>query len=1144
MDSPDLGIQLLGGFRAAYRGADLTIRSERVQSLLAYLALHRGSPQNRAHVASVFWPDSPEAQARTNLRKLMLELRHALPRADRYVRSDGAALTWNERAPYRLDVAEFERAARSASARSLERAVTLYRGELLPGVYDNWVLSERERLRRAHIAVLERLVTIMETRCAYPKALAYAQQLLAEDPLREDTYRLLMRLHAVTGNHAGALRMYHACTTVLQRELGVSPSSATREAYARLLHADARPTPAPLAVPSLIGREREWEQVLAAWKDAAYGPRVVAFTGEAGIGKTRLAEEIADWAARQGIAVARARCYAAKRGLAYDTVAALVRTRLPLPPLGMPWRREVARVLPELAAGHPELSSPEPLREGWQRRRLFEALARVMLGSQPLVIAVDDLHWCDRDSLEWLHYLTTYDEEARLLLVIAVRQDEVGPGHLGGRVLASWRRSGRLAEIEVAPLDCGATARLSAAVSGEALDAGEAGRVFRATGGNPLYVIELTRAGWARAVAASSAARPLPPRVQALIQARLDGLSSAARDAAGAAAAIGREFTFALLARVVGGDDAALLAAVDELWRRRILRESGADAYDFGHETLRDAVYAGLGPARRARLHRRIAEALEALHEPFRDEISGEIASHFDRAGEPVRAIPYYRRAAEAARRVYANDLAARCYERLVELTADAGRIDALRALGDVREFTGRWVQAAEAYERALTLAREIGDHGILARCRTALGRLLVRRGHYAAALGHLEQARADWGRVADPAGLADALLNIGIAHWSQGRYTEAIAAYAEMLRLARSSGDRRREAEAIGHIGLVHYERLEYAQALVCYEQHLRIARELDDKHTIARVTGNLGTVLHKLGDFPRAAMAHIEGAQLAEAIGDRRTLSLALGNLGTVCHDSGDAPRALACYRTALALALDIGEPWHAGIIAGNASRTLMALGEQRIADRALAAAVALGRRHLHGPYFLSKHLCWQAEAALGQGRTAEAEALAAEAAHIATEVGRRDIQLRASILLIRIRAALREMPVCDAIGQLEGMLAAWSAVREQAEIHYAAWQIDGARDDHCRAAAAMYRTAYETVPNVEYSTRYAELTGGALPAPRPLCEVPELAARPGPSLEALVRDLEQMASESGAAEIESPSVAVEPLTMSAESAPNKLV
>ena len=139
--------------------------------------------------------------------------------------------------------------------------------------------------------------------------------------------------------------------------------------------------------------------------------------GEAGIGKTRLAEELEGWADRQGILTANARGYAAEGELPYAPVAAWLRAR-PLPPLEPVWLTELARLLPELLATHPTLPPPEPLREAWQRNRLFEALARgVLCCGRPRLLVLDDLQWCDPDTLAWLHYLLRFDPNAALLVV-------------------------------------------------------------------------------------------------------------------------------------------------------------------------------------------------------------------------------------------------------------------------------------------------------------------------------------------------------------------------------------------------------------------------------------------------------------------------------------------------------------------------------------------------------------------------------------------------------------------------------------------------------------------------------------------------------------------------------------------------------
>jgi DNA-binding SARP family transcriptional activator len=435
-----LHIQLLGDFQLRYGDQVVTtINQPRLQSLLAYLLLHRHAPQARHHLAFTFWPDIQEAQARNNLRQMLHQLRHALPTATPFLQTDANTVQWVADGPFRLDVADFEAAVRhaanldrntegAAAAHALQTALAVYQGDLLPSCYDDWIMAERGRLRQQAQQLCRQLSQRLEAERAYTAALAVAQRLQQLDPLDETTYVRLMRLHALNQDRAGALRVYHECVTFLQRELGVEPGDELQASYKQLRQLAHQPTtsasqPAPHAsLLPLIGRQPEWERLWACWQAAARGqPALALITGEAGIGKSRLAEERWAWAARQGITCARTRAYAAEGRLAYAPLIEWLRT----PPLMATlarvdpvWRCELARLLPELLTQQPALPPPGPLTEYWQRQRFFEALARAILAGQtPLLLLIDDLQWCDQETLEWLHFLLRFDAKARLLVV-------------------------------------------------------------------------------------------------------------------------------------------------------------------------------------------------------------------------------------------------------------------------------------------------------------------------------------------------------------------------------------------------------------------------------------------------------------------------------------------------------------------------------------------------------------------------------------------------------------------------------------------------------------------------------------------------------------------------------------------------------
>ncbi len=859
-DAPEvLQIYLLGGCRVT-QGTSLVegIDTPRLQSLLTYLLLRRGAPQSRQHLAFLLWADSTEAQARTNLRQLLHLLKRALPDADRFVRSDSRTLRWRDDAPCWSDIEEFERLIEGASGgpdsrRALERAVALYEGDLLPGCYEDWIQPARDRLHHAFSTAVDRLVREFEGERDYRSAVRYAERLVRHDPLDEEAHRRLVHLHAIGGERAQALRAYHACVTTLKRELGVEPGTALRELHARLLETDEQaPTPSspPIAEAApFVGRRAEWRTLEGAWRAASKGRFTFALvSGEAGIGKTRLLEELRHWTARQGARTAHARGFRGMEGLSYAPLAEWLRSEAVRGPwrslLPEVWLGEVSRVVPEILVDHPRLPPPGPLTENWQRLRLFEALARALLaGGRPLFLVLDDLPWCDTDTLDWLRYFERYDGAAPVLFAATARTEDLISSPWASFLTEAPHRL----RFELEALDRVDTEALAAHVAGRAPGAEETARLHRQTGGNPLFVVETLRAGRADG--------SIPPKVQEVISARLARLSPAARELTEVASMVGSRFTPALLAKAGEADERTVVRAIDELWTRRLFREQANDEYDFTHDRIREVAGAGLSRARRQFLHRRIAEALEALHSVDLDPVSVRIAVHFDEAGAPDRALAWYERAAAVAQRVAANE------EAIVHLRRAASLLE--RTAADrVRD------------ERELSL-------------KLALGVPLVAQRGYGApdVTAVYEDARALCARLGKPDS-PPVLRALTIAYLVRGELARAHELGSTLLTCARENPHPVLEVEAryvlgvtafwMGRFGESQDELKRALRGFKAEHRTLHLAKYAQDPQVICLV--RLAITLWHLG-LPDEALVHARRAcELAEEGGHRYSLAYAL--------------------------------------------------------------------------------------------------------------------------------------------------------------------------------------------------------------------------------------------------------------------------
>ncbi len=722
------------------------MNSERLQSFFAYLILHANTPQLRQHLAFLLWPDTTESQGRNNLRQLLYQLRQILPDSDRFLMVDTNTVCWKIDQGQLIDVLRFEHTLNRADTaekrgdidtchHELEQAVAYYQGDLLPSCYDDWIMHKREHLHQQCSRACQKLVQIFETQCEYGAALQVAQHLHRLDPLDEGVYVSLMRLYNLTDDLGGARRVYQIATETLKRELDTEPCEALQAAYQRLQRAPqitSLGNEASMSNYRLVGRQAEWQQLQTCWQRAVGGgAHLGLITGEAGIGKSRLAEELFNWVMRQGFTTAHTRSYGVEGNLSLAPITEWLRSgalRPHLSSLDPIWLTEIARLLPELLSEYPVLTQPEPITEYGRRQRFFEALARgVLAAPQPLLLWIDDLQWCDQETLEWLHFLLRFEPPNPLLILGTARSEELPPVHPLSALVRQLHTENKVAIIELSAFDVAETAKLALQVQGHTLDDMTCIRLYRETEGNPLYVVEAVRAGMIMPsqtdalLAKTSPDTPsLPPRVQAIIAGRLSQLSPTARTVAEIGAAIGRAFTLDLVLLAAQEDEETVIHALDELWLRRIVREQKANVFDFTHDKLREVAYAETSPAQRRLLHRRIARALEELNAAELDPISAQLAAHYEYAGQVDQAIPYYQRAGSVAASIYANEDAINLFTRALELLGhlsgsikrDTQELKIQLALATLYRISKGWTSPEEerVIHRARVLSDKVGD--------------------------------------------------------------------------------------------------------------------------------------------------------------------------------------------------------------------------------------------------------------------------------------------------------------------------------------------------------------------------------------------------------------------------------------------------
>ncbi|PZR98383.1 MAG: hypothetical protein DLM69_08740 [Candidatus Chloroheliales bacterium] len=728
-----LRIYLLGDIHMEAEGSSLKLPLPSTFSLWAYLLLHRHAPVLRDTLAPTLWPDDSEAEARAKLSRQLYRLRSALPDMPAnppWLLTTATTVQWNPTADFWLDIVEFEHL--SASLATIPAAVEGYGGDLLPGVYDDWLLYERERLLHLYIADLEQLVQHYRAEHDYRKAIEYARRLLNADPLHEPIVRQLMTAHYQLGDRAAALAEYERFTRLLATELDAPPMPETVALYETVAHNLPLPgspsTGGARTVSSkeqrvvsqslpFVGRSLEITRLEGAWRRAARGQGELALvSGEAGAGKSRLCAELATKVEAQGGRLLYGSTSESELA-PYQALVSALRGAVPLlapPAVERASLRAILPLLPELATRLQLAPLPhiEPERE---RERLYRGLADCLIQlaqARPLLLILEDLHWAGAAMISLLDFLAHRITDQPLLMVATYREEEATRRHPLRELRHQLMQEGHGTHIALGPLlldDVTQIIRRSASTEGEPEVL--ARQLYEESEGNAFFLSELIT-NRSEAVGRDAEGEPLPHGVRSVIVQRLARLSINTRLLAEVASVAGASFDLEVVREVAGWSERQTFDALNQLLDRSIVRDMGGRGIDyaFAHHLIQETVYQGIDAGARTRRHRRLALVLEELY-PQREEMAAQLARHFDLGADPQSAAPYYLIAARHAAVLYAYDEAIAAATRAAALTEEPRtRFAALAEAEAIYQRRGERSEQVATLVQMAEIADELGD--------------------------------------------------------------------------------------------------------------------------------------------------------------------------------------------------------------------------------------------------------------------------------------------------------------------------------------------------------------------------------------------------------------------------------------------------
>jgi predicted ATPase len=705
----------------------------------------------------------------------------------------------------------------------------------------------------------------------------------------------------------------------------------------------------------LVGRDKNMETLLGLLDQAlASKGSLVFITGEAGIGKTRLVQELIDKAGKKGVQCLSGKCLyqegadpylpfvePLKRFLAGSEEDDDVQYRIPmgLSVMGLEngGRSKTREALPMGLIGmdSDEDASTEPDTDAQRRKSLTDIdftkerdkmfstvsyLLRDLSMDRPIMFFLDDLHWADSSTLQLLTYIARNIRDVKVLMVCAYRTEEL---EMGGRrhplreALQIMSRERLFTELRLTRLVAEDTKKMiTFLLKGSPLPDGFVERIFKETEGNPYFIEEVIKSMVTEGLLNTAdphwyirfdlAGVKIPSTVNDLVMRRIDNLDQDTKKILEMASVIGEEFTLDLLTSVTNIPEEDLVDKLDSLIENKLLAEvtgTGADKYRFTHKLIREVTYAGLSRAKGRLLHKKVGECIENMPDKALDKEVYGLAYHFSQGNVVDKAVNYTIMAGDKASSSFAPEDAINYFNRALEFLEklppskenDERRVTILTKIGDHHHLIGEWDRAVDYYYLMERRAKKMDNMKMVGLANRKMGQIERLRGNWDNGEHHytisLEIAR----KYGDDVGRADSERGLGYIHWRRGQFDDAIKHFEDSLEISKGIGDRFVTGRTYIELGNVLAERGILEGAEFHYNTAIEILEQIHDYQELARAYNNLGDVYMKKEDWEKA-IEHLEQAvELSKKLGDPHMCAWAHFNLAECYSKSNRLEKAL---------------------------------------------------------------------------------------------------------------------------------------------------------------------------------------------------------------------------------------------------------